>query len=82
MNAAARMRDSGLRVDCSSLGPLALELAVAVFGADKIVIGTDCPIFRADWTLEAVRKARISDADGRAILWENAKRLLHPLRAT
>lgn len=79
---SARLRASRVHVDCSSLGPLALELAVAVFGADKIVIGTDCPIFRADWTLEAVGKARISDADRRAILCENAKRLLHPLRAT
>ncbi len=78
---SARIRGGRVHVDCSSLGPLALELAVTAFGVDKIVIGTDCPIFRADWTLEAVRKARISDEDKRAILGDNAKRLLHPLRA-
>lgn len=79
---STRLRGGSVHVDCSSLGPLGLELAVAAFGADKVVIGTDCPIFRADWTLEAVRKARISDEDRRAILCENAKRLLRPLHAT
>lgn len=79
---SARIRDSRVHVDCSSLGPLGLELAVAAFGADKVVIGTDCPIFRADWTLEAVRKARMPDADRRAILCGNAKKLLRPLHAT
>lgn len=79
---SALIRGSRVHVDCSSLGPLALELAVAAFGADKVMIGTDCPIFRADWTLEAVRKARISDEDRRAILCENANRLLRPLCAT
>jgi len=77
---SARARGGRIHVDCASLGPQALELAVAAFGADKIVIGTDCPIFRADWTLEAVRKARISDEDRRAILRENAKKLLYHLR--
>ena len=34
-----------VHVDCSSLGPRSLELAVAIFGAERIVLGTDCPIF-------------------------------------
>lgn len=69
-------RTKRLHVDCSSLGPYALELAVSVFGADRIVVGTDCPIFSTDWTLKAIADARIDEAARRAILHENAARLL------
>lgn len=69
-------RTKRLHVDCSSLGARALELAVSIFGADHIVMGTDCPIFSTDWTLAAIRDARIDDADRQAILHENAARLL------
>lgn len=73
---SARLRESRVHVDCSSLGPRALELAVAAFGADKIVLGTDCPIFSTEWTLDAVREARLSHAEREAILGANAARLL------
>lgn len=63
-------------VDCSSLGPRMLELAVAVYGADRIVLGTDCPIFRSDWTLAAIREARLCEAERDAILHGNADDLL------
>lgn len=69
-------RTKRLHVDCSSLGAHALELAVSIFGADRIVMGTDCPIFSTDYTLAAIRDARIEDADRRAILHGNAERLL------
>lgn len=69
-------RTKRLHVDCSSLGARALELAVSIFGADRIVMGTDCPIFSTDWTLAAIRDARIDDADRQAILQGNAQRLL------
>jgi len=65
-----------LHVDCSSLGARALELAVSIFGADRIVMGTDCPIFSTDWTLAAIRDANIADADRQAVLHGNAERLL------
>ena len=63
-------------VDCSSLGPRTLELAVSIYGADRIVLGTDCPIFRSDWTLDAIRQACLGEAEREAILSGNAKRLL------
>ena len=31
--------------DCASLGPRALEMAVKVFGAERVMFGTDYPIF-------------------------------------
>jgi predicted TIM-barrel fold metal-dependent hydrolase len=69
-------RTKRLHVDCSSLGGRSLELAVSIFGADRIVMGTDCPIFSTDWTLAAIRDARIDDTDRHAILYGNAERLL------
>jgi len=69
-------RTKRLHVDCSSLGARSLELAVAIFRADRIVMGTDCPIFSTDWTLAAIRDANVSDADRQAILTGNAERLL------
>ena len=65
-----------VHVDCSSLGPRSIEMAVAMYGADRIVFGTDCPIFRTDWSLEAVHSANISQGDRDAILYRNAEALL------
>ncbi len=62
--------------DCGSLGPQAIEMAVEVFGADRILLGTDTPMFKAEWALSAVRDAEISDGDKAAILRENALALL------
>jgi predicted TIM-barrel fold metal-dependent hydrolase/nitrite reductase/ring-hydroxylating ferredoxin subunit len=65
-----------LYVDSASLGPRAIEIAVAVFGPDKVMFGTDCPIFRTDWALDGVRAANISEDDRAAILSGNAARLI------
>ena len=65
-----------VHVDCSSLGPRALETAVALFGADRVVFGTDCPIFLTDWSKKAIDDARLSDVDREAILFGNAEELL------
>jgi predicted TIM-barrel fold metal-dependent hydrolase len=63
-------------VDCASLGTRALEQAVGVFGADHVVVGTDCPIFDTARTLEAIRSARLSEAERAQILHGNAHALL------
>lgn len=49
--------------DCASLGPRALEMAVTVFGADRVMFGTDYPIFTSDVSTRALADARLSDAD-------------------
>jgi predicted TIM-barrel fold metal-dependent hydrolase len=63
-------------VDCASLGPQALEQAVAVFGADRVVLGTDCPIFETDRTLAGIQRSRLSSADQAMVLHGNAAALL------
>jgi predicted TIM-barrel fold metal-dependent hydrolase len=65
-----------VHVDCASLGPRAIELAVAVFGADRVVLGTDCPIFSTAYSLGSIAEARISEPDRRMILSGNAEALL------
>jgi predicted TIM-barrel fold metal-dependent hydrolase len=55
-------------VDTASLGPRALELAVRTYGADRIMLGTDFPIFQSDAPRRAVAEAAITDAERRQIL--------------
>lgn len=71
-------RTRRVHVDCSSLGPIALEQAVRVYGAERIVVGTDCPIFSTEWTLQAIQDARLTGPGRRRILRENALELLAP----
>jgi uncharacterized protein len=63
-------------VDCASLGPRAIEAAVACYGADRVLTGTDCPIFRTDRALEAVRTTRLEPDQRDLILNRNAQALL------
>jgi aminocarboxymuconate-semialdehyde decarboxylase len=71
-----RERFRGLVYDCASLGPRALELAVSVFGADRVMLGTDYPIFSVDQVNETVEASRLSDADKRMVLSGTAERVL------
>lgn len=68
-----------VHVDCSSLGPRAIEIAVALFGPEHIVLGTDCPIFRTDWSLKAIENAAISESEKEGIRTTNAAQLLSSL---
>ena len=69
-------RARGVWVDCSSLGTQALQQAVAVFGADRVVLGTDCPIFDGARTIAGIHNSNLSDHDKALILHDNAAALL------
>ena len=58
--------------DCASLGPRALEAAVKIFGADRIMLGSDYPIFKDDPYTHAVLPANISDEDKAQVSWKTA----------
>jgi predicted TIM-barrel fold metal-dependent hydrolase len=76
---SARFRRARVYVDCNSFGPRAIEAAVALYGADRIVCGTDGTEFGVEWTSKAIADARI-DAEAKAqILHRNAAGLLAPL---
>jgi aminocarboxymuconate-semialdehyde decarboxylase len=75
----ARASLRGMVYDCASLGPRALELAVRVFGADRVMLGTDYPIFSPDQVTHTLEAAELGDADKAMILRGTAERVLGSL---
>lgn len=65
--------------DCASLGPRALETAVKVFGADRIMLGSDYPIFKDDPYTHAVMPADLSDDQKEQVAWKTATDLFEHL---
>ena len=61
--------------DSASLGPRALEAAVRLYGADRIMAGSDFPIF-GDNPLDAIRSADIPGQDREQVAWRTAEALL------
>ena len=61
--------------DCASLGPRALETAVKVFGADRIMLGSDFPIFKDDPFTHAVVPADLSEAERAQVACKTAQGL-------
>ncbi|MCC3862125.1 amidohydrolase family protein [Pseudemcibacter aquimaris] len=69
-------RKDNLYVDTSSLGSRAVELAAEIYGADKLIVGTDTPIFSGETGLNVIKESRLSDDDKELILRSNALKLL------
>jgi predicted TIM-barrel fold metal-dependent hydrolase len=76
-----RFRGVRMLVDCNSFGARGIERAVEVFGADKIVLGTDGTEFGMKWSRDAIAQARITPAEKHAILDGNAEAVLARARA-
>ena len=66
----------GMVYDCASLGPRALELAVRIFGADRVMLGTDYPIFQPDQVRNTIEAAELSEKDRQMVLRGTAERVL------
>src|SRR5580658_2376499 len=73
---SARFRKAGVFVDCNSFGPRAIEAAVALYGAERIVCGTDGTAFGTDWTHKALAEADIGADARERILHGNAAALI------
>jgi predicted TIM-barrel fold metal-dependent hydrolase len=73
---SSRFRRAGVYVDCNSFGPRAIETAVRLYGAQRIVCGTDGTEFGVDWTQKALAEAVIGEEARRQILEGNAAALL------
>jgi aminocarboxymuconate-semialdehyde decarboxylase len=63
-------------VDCNSFGPRAIEAAVRLYGAERIVCGTDGSAFGVDWTRKALQEAEIGAEARDAILQRNAATIM------
>ncbi len=63
-------------VDCNSLGASSITRTVDVYGAHRIVLGTDDTEFGMKWSIDAIAEAKLSEADNAAILHGNAAAVL------
>ena len=73
---SSRFRRAKVYVDCNSFGPRAIEAAVSLYGAERIVCGTDGSEFGVDWTRKALADARIGEDERAQILHRNAAAML------
>jgi predicted TIM-barrel fold metal-dependent hydrolase len=73
---SSRFRKAKVYVDCNSFGPHSIEAAVRLYGAERIVCGTDGTEFGCDWTRKALDEADIGDEARQQILHGNAAALL------
>jgi predicted TIM-barrel fold metal-dependent hydrolase len=73
---SSRFRKAKVFVDCNSFGPRAIEAAVELYGAERIVCGTDGSAFGVDWTRKALEDARIGEEAREAILHRNAAAMM------
>ena len=73
---SSRFRKSKVYVDCNSFGPRAIEAAVHLYGADRIVCGTDGSAFGVDWTRKALADAQIGEEARQQILHGNAAAMM------
>jgi aminocarboxymuconate-semialdehyde decarboxylase len=73
---SSRFRKAKVYVDCNSFGPHSIEAAVRLYGAERIVCGTDGTEFGTDWTRKALADAEIGDDAREQILHRNAAALI------
>jgi len=73
---SSRFRKANVYVDCNSFGPRAIEAAVRLYGAERIVCGTDGSAFGVDWTRKALEEAEIGAEAREQILHRNAAAML------
>ena len=73
---SARFRRAKVYVDCNSFGPRAIEAAVTLYGAERIVCGTDGTEFGVNWTRKALEEAQIGEDAREMILHRNARAML------
>ncbi|HVH80817.1 MAG TPA: amidohydrolase family protein [Stellaceae bacterium] len=73
---SSRFRKAKVYVDCNSFGPHSIEAAVRLYGAERIVCGTDGTEFGCDWTRKALEEAEIGEAAREQILRGNAAAII------
>jgi predicted TIM-barrel fold metal-dependent hydrolase len=73
---SSRFRKAKVFVDCNSFGPRSIEAAVSLYGAERIVCGTDGTEFGCDWTRKALAEAQIGEEAREQILHLNAAAML------
>ena len=78
---SSRFRKAKVYVDCNSFGPHSIEAAVRLYGAERIVCGTDGTEFGCEWTRKALAEAQIGEEAREQILHRNAAAMLARITA-
>jgi predicted TIM-barrel fold metal-dependent hydrolase len=73
---SSRFRRAKVYVDCNSFGARAIEAGVRLYGADRIVCGTDGTEFGCEWTRKALAEAQIGEEAREQILRGNAAAMI------
>jgi len=76
---SSRFRRAKVYVDCNSFGPGAIEAGVRLYGAERIVCGTDGTEFGCEWTSKALADAQIGEDAREKILHRNATAMMSRL---
>jgi predicted TIM-barrel fold metal-dependent hydrolase len=76
---SSRFRRAKVFVDCNSFGARAIEAAVRLYGAERIVCGTDGTEFGCEWTSKALAEAQIGEDARAQILHRNAAAMMSRL---
>ena len=76
---ASSLRVRGNRNVAHPFGPGAIEAAVRLYGAERIVCGTDGTEFGCEWTSKALAEAAIGEDARAKILHSNAKAMMSRL---
>jgi predicted TIM-barrel fold metal-dependent hydrolase len=76
---SSRFRRAKVFVDCNSFGPAAIEAAVRLYGAERIVCGTDGTEFGCEWTSKALAEVQIGEDAREKILRSNAAAMMSRL---
>ena len=76
---SSRFRRAKVYVDCNSFGARAIEAAVRLYGAERIVCGTDGTEFGCEWTSKALAEAEIGEEARAKILHRNAEAIMSRL---
>lgn len=69
------MRTRRCYVDTASFGPRGIEMAVACFGADRVIFGTDCPIFDTARMLKSLAESRLDTKTREQVCFRNVHEL-------
>ncbi|MBI2291747.1 MAG: amidohydrolase [Betaproteobacteria bacterium] len=75
-DAPPSMRTRRCYVDTASFGPRAIEMAVACYGADRVMLGTDCPIFDSARMMQSLAEARLDTKTRERVCFRNAYEML------
>ncbi|MEC7491029.1 MAG: amidohydrolase family protein [Pseudomonadota bacterium] len=73
---STRLTKSNLWYDCNSFGAKSIELAVNLYGVDRIVYATDGTAFGCDWTNKALAAANLTEEQREMIRSGNAQNML------